>query len=189
MRQSPTILGFNAFFAILIFMLGTWAYDTLSASIKDVRSRVNQVEYKHGQSMNDLSRLQQLIQKNQDLIFDVFELRLYEIVQATVYHAVPEQTDSTPNITADGSVIDPLRAGELRFIAVSRDLHVRYGGQLDFDDVVYVSSEEVSGFYIVKDLMNQRFEKRIDFLASVGEPGFKLDEVELFSTNIRVVPD
>ena len=189
MRQSPTILGFNAFVAILIFLLGTWAYDTLSESISQIRSRVTQVEYKHSQSMNDLSRLQRLIQKNEDLIFDVFELRLYEVVEATVYHAVPEQTDSTPNITADGSVINPLLAGELRYIAVSRDLHARYGGQLEFDDVVYVSSDQVSGFYVVKDLMNKRFEKRIDFLASIGEPTFKLDGVELFSTNIRVIPD
>jgi len=44
------------------------------------------------------------------------------LVTATIYHADPAQTDSTPFITASGAHIMECCPGEHRWIAVSRDL-------------------------------------------------------------------
>ena len=45
--------------------------------------------------------------------------------------------------------------------------------------------DELTGFFIIKDLMNARFTSRIDFLHSPDTPPFKLVDVELYATNIR----
>ena len=44
------------------------------------------------------------------------------VVVATIYHAVPGQTDDTPDITATGFVIDLNNPKKHRIVAVSRDL-------------------------------------------------------------------
>ena len=44
------------------------------------------------------------------------------LVTATIYHAVPEQTDNTPFITASNSIINAENPQGHRWIAVSRDL-------------------------------------------------------------------
>ncbi len=87
-------------------------------------------------------------------------------VSASVYHPEPSQTDSTPFITADGSRINKRHPGKHRWIAVSRDLHSRWGGQLNFGDSLWVSgiSEDMDGLYIVRDTMNRRIRNQIDIL-------------------------
>ena len=47
---------------------------------------------------------------------------LYNYVKGTVYHADPNQTDDTPFLTADNSVIDNTVINDLRWVALSRDL-------------------------------------------------------------------
>ncbi|WP_460878982.1 RlpA-like double-psi beta-barrel domain-containing protein [Pontibacter rugosus] len=48
-------------------------------------------------------------------------------VSASIYHPEPGQTDGSPLITADGSRINKRNPGKHRWIAVSRDLHSRWG--------------------------------------------------------------
>ena len=43
-------------------------------------------------------------------------------VTVTMYHPTRQQTDSTPNITADGTKINIWKASKYRYVAVSRDL-------------------------------------------------------------------
>ena len=43
-------------------------------------------------------------------------------VTVTMYNPTRGQTDSTPNITADGTRINPRKASSYRYIALSRDL-------------------------------------------------------------------
>ena len=85
-------------------------------------------------------------------------------VLATKYNPVEEQCDSTPLITADNSKIDlnKLSNHELRWIAISRDLRSRY----NYGDTVVVISDNplLDGEWVVRDTMNPRFNKRIDFL-------------------------
>ena len=88
-------------------------------------------------------------------------MRLQGVV-ATVYHAVPGQTDDTPFQTADGTRIDPARveSGEQRFIAVSRDLLTRWGGPIAYGDKVRVrGAGRFDGDWIVRDTMNRRYGK------------------------------
>lgn len=85
-------------------------------------------------------------------------------VSATKYHPVKNQCSGNPLITADGSKINlsKLKAGKLRWIAVSRDLLRHY----DYGDTVLVVSENknISGKWIIHDTMNSRFRQKIDFL-------------------------
>ena len=97
-------------------------------------------------------------------------------VTATIYHAVPEQTDSTPNITASGYEInmkDPLSD---RIIAVSWDLENEY--KFKMGDMVHISGTGVlDGIWFVRDRMNKRFRKRIDFLVPQAMKGGKWENV------------
>lgn len=93
-------------------------------------------------------------------------------VSASIYHPEPAQTDATPYITADGSRINKKNPKKHRWIAVSRDLHSRWGGQIEFGDSLWVSgiSDELDGLYVVRDIMNRRMRKRIDILVGKHDP-------------------
>jgi 3D (Asp-Asp-Asp) domain-containing protein len=101
-------------------------------------------------------------------------------VTVTIYHPVPGQTDSTPNIVASGKKINIKKARYYRYIAVSRDLHVRWGGPLSFGEIVYLEGAgDLSGYYIVEDTMNARFKNRVDILRSPGDPLAKFERATL----------
>jgi len=87
-------------------------------------------------------------------------------VSATVYYPEPGQTDATPLITADGSRISKKNPGKHRWLAVSRDLHRRWGGHFSYGDSLWVSgiSEKLDGLYVVRDVMSRRMRNRIDIL-------------------------
>ena len=79
-------------------------------------------------------------------------------VTVTMYHPVSQQTDSTPNILADGTRIRVHKASEYRFIAVSRNLLKRHGGFLDYGDFIVLKGTGL------KDTKNTIYVKPIDFL-------------------------
>ena len=60
-------------------------------------------------------------------------------VTATIYEAVPGQTDNEPFVTADNSLIKPHYGTKKRWMALSRDLLKRWGGEFDYGDTVRVS--------------------------------------------------
>lgn len=109
---------------------------------------------------------------------------IYKDVRGTVYHAVEEQCDDTPLITADNSFIDTTRVNELRWIAVSRDLinfqskRHNFTGKLKMGDTVWITYDrkavlaqvktgkvserfiinkydKVVGWWVVKDTMGE----------------------------------
>ena len=99
-------------------------------------------------------------------------------VTATIYHAVEEQTDSTPDITASGYKInmkDPLSD---RIIAVSRDLEKVYGFKMG-DMVRIEGTVFLDGIWYIRDRMNKRWEKRIDLLVPQMIKGGKWENVKL----------
>lgn len=65
----------------------------------------------------------------------------------TSYRPVPEQTDSTPFITANG---DRVKKGG---VALSRNLLQRWGGVVKYGDTIYIDE---LGFFEVNDTMNKR---------------------------------
>lgn len=182
MKINGIMIGFNMIVAFVLFVFGRGTVEALQTVSEDIE------QLKQSNQTQDLQMesISEGIEANEELLFDVFDMQFYSYVDATVYHAVEEQTDSTPTITADGTNIDPLRASDYKYIAVSRDLHTRWGGRFNFNDVVYIQSDHVHGFFIIKDIMNARFTKRIDFLQHEDEPVFKLSGVELYATNIQV---
>ena len=81
-------------------------------------------------------------------------------VHATVYNAVPEQTNSDPGHTAFMFELDLDNPYKHKIIAVSRDLLTEYPKGTK----VYVAGTTYDGVYVVMDKMNKRYTDRIDLL-------------------------
>ena len=110
---------------------------------------------------------------------------LYTKVEGTIYNPVKSQCDGTPNITGDGSHFDVKKASSLRWIAVSQDMlysprrakmindpeDKRFKGHLEYGDTIWIKSKckELNGWWVVKDAMNSKCTKSIDFLQTVGD--------------------
>ena len=113
------------------------------------------------------------VQLNQDtLLITEEEIGDVKIVTATYYNPVKEQCNSNPLITASGKEIDIelLEKGELKWIAVSRDLLRIY----KYGDIVRITCDHdpsINGDYEITDTMHERFENKIDFLWPVGMKG------------------
>ena len=105
-------------------------------------------------------------------------------VTVTMYHPVPDQTDDTPNITADGSVIKINNASDYRYVAVSRNMLIRDGGFLNFGDYIWLEAGKKSGVYQVRDVMNRRFVNRVDILETPGTTPYKYNEASLRRINV-----
>lgn len=98
----------------------------------------------------------------QNLLVPEYELIPIDI---TVYNATRAQCDSRPDILADGTHINIAKAGSYRYCALSRNLLTRWGGKISYGDTIRVmGAEHLSGDWIVRDTMNDRFTNRIDLL-------------------------
>ena len=139
---------------------------------------------KHKENM--LLMTYELQRENERLDYLVEEFRLEGMeVTVTMYHPVSRQTDSTPNILADGTRIRVHKASEYKFIAVSRNLLKRHGGFLDYGDfIVLKGTDGKDGVYQVKDTMNKRFVNRVDILESPGTKPYKFDSAKIVKTNL-----
>lgn len=91
-------------------------------------------------------------------------------VKATIYK---------PNVgthTADGFKIDKKNAGLHKIIAVSRDLKKKYPFN---SKVAIVGAGELDGIYTVKDLMHQKWKRKIDILVDQKHSLIKFENVQL----------
>jgi len=116
--------------------------------------------------------------KNIDVKIKKIDLEITEefrkIVTLTTYTIDPLQTDSTPLITASGFKLDSINPSRHRVIAVSRDLKIK----LKFGDKVRLSNAgRFNGVWYVRDLMNKRFENKIDVLINPDGRHTKLSGV------------
>ena len=126
---------------------------------------------------NELFALQDKINQNSYDTWGTLEID----VTVTMYNPSPEQTDSTPNQTADGTIINPERASEYRYIALSRDLLRRWGGPFNYGDYVMLKGTDgYDGIYQVRDTMAPKFINRVDILRTQGSNWFKFDNVTLY---------
>lgn len=103
-------------------------------------------------------------------------------VTATVYNAVPGQTDDEPFVTADNSRIKRHYGTKQRWMALSQDLLKHWGGMFNYGDKVRVKgiSPELDGVYTVHDTMNSRHHHCMDVLA---HPSEKLD---IFQKGVKI---
>ena len=123
------------------------------------------------------SLIETITDKNTLLINQLIDLRSEGMpVIVTMYQPVRRQTDSTPNILADGTRIRTQDASNYKFIAVSRNLLTRYGGWLDYGDFIFLKgTTSKDGVYQVRDTMNKRWVNRIDILESIDVKPYKLN--------------
>jgi hypothetical protein len=103
-------------------------------------------------------------------------------VTATVYEAVPNQTDNEPFVTADNSHIKRHYGSKKRWMALSRDLLKAWGGNFDYGDQVRVRgiSPELDGVYTVHDTMNRRHRHCMDILAHPSE------NLDIFTKGVKI---
>ena len=108
----------------------------------------------------------------------------------TMYEPVSYQTDSTPDILADGTRIRTHIASEYKFIAVSRNLLKRWGGWLDYGDFILLKGTDgKDGVYQVRDTMHPRWVNRIDILESPNTKPYKFTNAEIVKTELRTQVD
>ena len=102
-------------------------------------------------------------------------------VTVTMYNPAVGQTDSTPNETADGTVINPKKASEYRYVALSRDLIARWGGPFNYGDYVMLKGTNgYDGVYQVRDTMASKFINRVDILRTSGSKHFRFENITLY---------
>lgn len=122
---------------------------------------------------------------NREFADSVLKSAGYHKVTATVYNPVARQCDKDPLITADCSRIDldKLDTGEIKWIAVSRDLlqHFNYG---DVIELKSISDPSINGTYEIHDTMNKRFKNYIDILSPKGKSLGKWDDVVIRKVEI-----
>ena len=113
-------------------------------------------------------------------LFTMFMNNEREMVTATVYNAVPEQTNSDPGHTASMFKLDLLNPYKHRIIAVSRDLLIKF----PMGTKVRISgTEKYDGVWYVQDKMNKRYSKRIDLLINTNMSIGKWDGIEVVKIN------
>jgi 3D (Asp-Asp-Asp) domain-containing protein len=99
-----------------------------------------------------------------------------DVVTVTTYTPSVEECDSTPNITASGFKIDTLNPKRHKVIAVSRDLKRKW----KFGTKIRITGiGKYNGTYIVKDVMNKRYKKRIDILVGKQDKQFKFTNIKI----------
>ena len=61
------------------------------------------------------------------------------VVDVTMYRPNVRETDSTPNITADGTHIRISKASDYKYVALARNLLKRWGGPFDYGDFILLN--------------------------------------------------
>lgn len=156
---------------ILLFVFNGYVYVNIFESQKENHNQ-NLKLYK--------DRLTEL-----ESVIDEFKLEGLDVT-VTMYHPTRGQTDSTPNILADGTKIRIHKASEYKYVAVSRNLLKKNGGWLDYGDFIFLrGTSGKDGVYQVRDTMNRRFVNRIDILESPGTKPYKFDSAKIVKTTME----
>ena len=185
--QKEKVKNFVIFFLCVIF---------LSHSVEK-KELVNNLENEISLLEERLLVIDSLTTKNtllqEKLLLSAQKIKKYEDnrhkVTVTMYHPVAAQTDDTPNITADGTVIKVMRASEYNYVAVSRNMLKYYGGFLVYGDYILLKAGRKSGIYQVRDTMAAHWINRVDILESPGTPPYKYDNASMRRVNFAVDED
>ena len=111
---------------------------------------------------------------------EYYEIQSFDVT-VTTYNPTRSQTDSTPNQTADGTIIKPWKATDYRYVALSRDLIARWGGPFEYGDYVVIEGTDGGkwdGIYQVRDTMAAKWVKRVDILTT--DSRFKYTDVKMY---------
>jgi len=105
-------------------------------------------------------------------------------VDVTMYQPTYYQTDSDPDVTADGTKIRISKASEYKFVALSRNLLKRWGGPFDYGDFILLKgADKKNGVYQVRDTMNPKWVNVVDILESKDVEPYKYTDAHIFKLN------
>ena len=105
-------------------------------------------------------------------------------VTVTMYRANTIECDQDPDITADGTKIHVPQSSRYRYVALSRNLLKRWGGDFDYGDYILLKgTNDRDGIYQVRDTMNSKFTNVVDILESHNVKPYKFTNVKLFKLN------
>lgn len=126
--------------------------------------------------MNILLFLMMFVIFPQEVNEDSIEVEPFEVVTLTTYKSVGSETDKHPRITASGFKISKKNPKKHRIMAVSRDLKKKYpfGTKLTIKN-----AGKFNGEYVVQDVMNKRYKKRIDILINPKDKQTTIKNVKL----------
>ena len=129
--------------------------------------------------------LDRLTEKNNVIQTELNEFLKYGIeVDVTMYQPTRHQTDSTPNITADGTRIKISRASDYKFVALSRNLLSRWGGPFEYGDFILIKgTDSKDGVYQVRDTMNPKWVNMVDILESTNVKPYKYVDAQIYKMN------
>ncbi len=126
-----------------------------------------------------------LMVMNQRLHTELEEFYKFGIeVDVTMYQPTHYQTDSSPDVTADGTRIRISKASEYKFVALSRNLLDRWGGPFDYGDFILIKGTKTKdGVYQVRDTMNPKWVNVVDILESKHVEPYKYENVHIYKMN------
>ena len=105
-------------------------------------------------------------------------------VTVTMYRANKIECDQDPDITADGTKIHVPQSSRYRYVALSRNLLKRWGGNYDYGDYILIKgTQKRDGIYQVRDTMNSKFFNFVDILESHNVKPYKFTNVKLYKLN------
>ena len=164
------------FFAMWFHAQGTkWELYKQDKQMKNLTEQVAELQQSNAKKDELIAAHQDKDKIMKEFVRELFSDNFYT-TRLTGYHPVPEQTDSTPDITADGTKFDIDRAGEYRYVALSRDLLTHFnrrGAKIQFGDYIMIKgTPSQDGIYQVRDTMNKRHTQWIDILLTPGEKSF-----------------
>jgi len=161
-------------FLLMLIMFNGWVWVQLFEKQRNF----------YDEHMNELQNDKILLRQELNKYTDGIKIEGIDVT-VTMYHPTRGQTDSTPNILADGTKITIHQASEYKYIAVSRNLLKRWGGWLDYGDfLVLTGTDGKDGVYQVKDTMNARFVNRVDILESPGTKPYKFTDAKIVKADI-----
>lgn len=106
------------------------------------------------------------------------------MVTTTMYNPVVSQCDKDPLVTAANYKINPAKASEQKYVALSRNLLKRWGGKFNYGDKVHIrGAGDKDGVYTVADTMNKRYCNHVDILETSGKDWYKYTDVVLTKLN------
>jgi 3D (Asp-Asp-Asp) domain-containing protein len=131
------------------------------------------------------AEVDKVLMDNKKLHLELKEFYKFGVeVDVTMYQPTHYQTDKTPDITADGTRIRISKASEYKFVALSRNLLKRWGGQFDYGDFIYIKgTKDKDGVYNVRDTMNPKWVNVVDILESKHVQPYKYENVHIYKMN------
>ncbi len=124
-------------------------------------------------------KLQEHIWELENDCSNIYPNRISYNVTVTTYNPTRSQTDSTPNISADGTKFKTWKASSYRYVALSRDLLSRWGGPFEYGDYIVIEGTgDRDGIYQVRDTMNPKWVNRVDILTTNSR--FRYDNITMY---------